>query len=49
MKFFIVFATLVAAASAVPYATHGGIVNTGASAVSRSDDVSYCVHQFIYE
>ncbi|XP_027199306.2 uncharacterized protein LOC113793464 [Dermatophagoides pteronyssinus] len=35
MKFFIVFATLVAAASAVPYA---GLVNTGASAVSRSDD-----------
>ena len=38
MKFFIVFATLVAAASAVPYA---GLVNTGASAVSRSDDVSF--------
>lgn len=38
MKFFIVFAAVIAAVSAVPY--HAGMVNTGASAVSRSDDVS---------
>lgn len=37
MKFFILLA-IVASATAVPY----GLVNTGASAVSRSDDVSDC-------
>ena len=41
MKFFIVLA-VIASATAVPYA---GVVNTGASAVSRSDDVSWILNR----